>query len=52
MQAIKGLDEGVQFGSWDFSGTEPALQRLDPAKQKTARRFVDFFSGKLDRNEL
>jgi tetratricopeptide (TPR) repeat protein len=47
LTAVHALGPGVEV-CWDFSDTRPALMRLDPATQRAAQHFLDFFEGRTD----
>ena len=48
LNAIAQLDPAVKI-TWDFSVTEPAIQRLTTAQQNTARQFIAYFQGNSDK---
>jgi hypothetical protein len=45
--SIIKLDADVEI-DWDFSDTQPAIDRLTPKQQHIARSFIDFFEKKID----
>ena len=48
LNAIAQLDPSVKI-DWDFSDTEPAIQRLTTAQQSIARQFIAYFQGNSDK---
>lgn len=48
MTAIKKLEPGVTFESWNFTTTERAIVRQDASTQQTAHHFIAFFTGQID----
>ena len=48
MTAIKKLEPGVTFESWNFSTTERAIVHQDASTQQTAHHFIAFFTGQID----
>jgi tetratricopeptide (TPR) repeat protein len=48
MTAIKKVEPGVTFDSWNFSTTERAIVRQDASTQQTAHHFIAFFTGQID----
>ncbi len=48
---IEQTDKTVTY-DWDFSDIEPVLKQLSPAKQKTAKSFIDFFQNRINLNTL
>ena len=47
LDAIRQLEPTVKI-DWDFSTTQPALDRLTPAQQTIAYAFIDFFKSQCD----
>jgi len=47
LDAIRQLEPTVKI-DWDFSTTQPALDRLTPAQQTIAYAFIDFFKNQCD----
>ena len=47
LDAIQQLESTVEI-DWDFSDTQPALDRLTPAQQTIAHAFIDFFKSQCD----
>ncbi len=47
LDAIQQLEPTVKM-TWDFSDTQPALDRLTPAQQTIAYAFIDFFKSQCD----
>ncbi len=45
LDAIQKLEPAVKI-AWNFSGTEPAISRLNPEQQQIARQFIAYFEGK------
>jgi len=47
LDAIRRLEPTVKI-DWDFSTTQPALDRLTPTQQTIAYAFIDFFKNQCD----
>jgi hypothetical protein len=51
LDKIQHFDPNSEI-DWDFTDTQPAIERLSPKQQQIAYAFVDFFQKKISYSDL